>query len=329
MKKEGKTILVTGGAGYIGSHAVHRLVKEGHKVVVYDNMGNGHAENLPKEAILINGDLSDKAKLDKVFKENKFDAVIHFAGFIEAGESVINPSRFYWNNVVNSLNLLDAMVQNNVKKIIFSSTAALFGFPDQIPITEETRTGPINPYGKTKLVIEYMLEDFDTAYGLKHIALRYFNAAGADYGIGEDHKPETHLIPLVLDVALGRRKEIKIFGTDYKTKDGTYIRDYIHVTDLVDAHILALNKLLTENKSDKYNLGSEKGYSVKEIVEAARKITGHPIPAVETDRRPGDPAILIADSAKIRKELGWKAKHDLNSIIKSAWEWHKKRFKTM
>jgi UDP-glucose 4-epimerase len=317
-------ILVTGGAGYIGSHAVRSLQKEGYEIVVYDSLLNGHKESLPDEIRLVVADLADQGILDKTFKEGKFDAVIHFAGFIEAGESMKDPAKFYRNNVVNTLNLLEAMIKNNVKKIIFSSTAALFGYPDEIPIKEETRKDPVNVYGTTKLVIEGMLKDFEMAHGLKFIALRYFNAAGADFGIGEDHDPETHLIPLVLQVALGKRKEIKIFGTDYLTKDGTCIRDYIHVVDLVDAHLLALKKLLKESKSEHYNLGNGQGYSVKEIVKAARDITGHPIPAIEVERRPGDPAILIADSTKIRKELGWKPKHDLKAIIRSAWEWHSK-----
>ncbi len=321
MEKISK-ILVTGGAGYIGSHTVRRLLAKKHDVVIYDNLCNGHKASVPKEAKLIVGDLCDAKKLDSVFKENKFDAVIHFAAFIEAGESMKEPARFYRNNVVNTLNLLEAMTNNGVKKIIFSSTAALFGYPDLVPIKEDTKKCPINVYGQTKLMIEQMLSDFEMAYGLKYIALRYFNAAGADFGIGEDHKPETHLIPLVLQAALGKRKEIKIFGTDYPTKDGTCVRDYIHVTDLADAHVLALDSLLKTNKSAQYNLGNGTGYSVKQIIEAARKITGHPINAIETERRPGDPSILIADSSKIEKELGWKPKHDLNSIIKSAWEWH-------
>jgi len=316
-------ILVTGGAGYIGSHAVRRLLQNNYEVIVYDSLINGHKESLPAEAELVVGDLNDKEKLDKLFKKNNFDAVMHFAAFIEVGESMKNPAKFYRNNVVNTLNLLEAMASNNVKKIIFSSTAALFGYPDKIPISESTKKCPVNVYGRTKLMIEQMLQDFDAAYGLKFISLRYFNAAGADFGIGEDHNPETHLIPLVLQVALGKRKEIKIFGTDYSTKDGTCIRDYIHVTDLVDAHILALKKLFSTNKSNYYNLGNGKGYSVKEIIEVARKITGHQIPAIKSKRRAGDPAVLIADSTKIQKELGWKPKYDLKEIIKSAWEWHK------
>jgi len=316
-------ILVTGGAGYIGSHTVRILLKNKYEVIVYDSLINGHKESLPAEAELIVGDLNDKEKLDKLFKENNFDAVIHFAGFIEVGESMKNPAKFYRNNVVNTLNLLEAMVRNNVKKIIFSSTAALFGYPDEIPIKEKTKKEPVNVYGRTKLIIEQMLSDFDLAYDLKFIALRYFNASGADFGIGEDHNPETHLIPLVLQVALGKRDSIKIFGTDYPTKDGTCIRDYIHVTDLADAHMLALKKLLSIDKSNYYNLGNGDGYSVKEIIEVARKITGHPIPAIKSERRVGDPAVLVADSTKIQKELGWKPKYDLKAIIKSAWEWHK------
>jgi len=312
-------ILVTGGAGYIGSHAVRRLLQYNYKVVVYDNLVNGHKESLPAEAELVVGDLNDKEKLDKLFKEHEFDAVMHFAGFIEVGESMKNPAKYYKNNVVNTLNLLEAMVNNNVKKIIFSSTAALFGYPDEIPIKEETKKEPVNVYGRTKLMTEQMLKDFDAAYGLKFIALR----SGADFGIGEDHNPETHLIPIILQVAMGKRKAIKIFGTDYLTKDGTCIRDYIHVTDLINAHVLALKKLLSANESNYYNLGNGNGYSVKEIIEAAREITSHPIPAIKSKRRSGDPAVLVADSTKIQKELGWKPKYDLKAIIKSAWEWHK------
>jgi len=316
-------ILITGGAGYIGSHAVRVLLDKGHQIVVYDNCVNGHKESVPENAELFVGDLSDKEKLNQVFKKYKFDAVIHFAAFIEAGESMKEPAIFYRNNVVNTLNLLETMTANGVKRIVFSSTAALFGYPDKIPIDEDTKKEPINVYGMTKLIIEHMLKDFEMAYGLKYMALRYFNAAGADFGIGEDHHPETHLIPIVLQVALGKRDKIMIFGTDYDTRDGTCIRDYIHVSDLVDAHILALDKLLTTGQSDQYNLGSGQGYSVKEIIDAAREVTGHPIPAEEAERRPGDPAVLVADSAKIKKELGWQPKHDLKSIISSAWEWHK------
>lgn len=326
IKGDGKIVkvLVTGGAGYIGSHTVRVILKKGYEVVVYDNLVNGHRKSLPRGVELIEADLADVEKLDLVFAKYKFDAVVHFAGFIEAGESMKDPVKFYRNNCVNTLNLLETMMKHDVKNMIFSSTAALFGYPDQMPITEDTKMCPINVYGETKLIIEHMLRDFDIAYGLKSICLRYFNAAGADFEVGEDHDPETHLIPLILQVALGKRKEIKIFGTDYNTDDGTCVRDYIHVTDLAEAHVLALKRLLETGKSDQYNLGNGKGYSVRDIIETVREVTGHPIPAVKAERREGDPPILIADSTKIKKELGWTPTHDLKAIIKSAWEWHKK-----
>lgn len=317
-------ILVTGGAGYIGSNCAYKLLEAGHDVVVYDNLVYGHKESLPENAVFVEGDLSDTAKLDSVFKKHKIDAVMHFAAYAYVGESVENPRKYFQNNYVNGLNLLNATVDNGVKNIIFSSTCAIFGVPENIPITEELPKDPINPYGLAKLMFEKTLDWYDKAYGLKSICLRYFNAAGADFGIGEDHEPETHLIPLILQVALGKRKEIKIFGTDYPTKDGTCVRDYIHITDLSDAHILALEKLMESGKSDRYNLGVGKGHSVKEIIEISREVTGHHILAVETGRRPGDPPVLIADSAKIKKELGWEPKHDIKDIIKSAWEWHSK-----
>ena len=321
-------ILVTGGAGYIGSHTVRELLNKDYKVVVYDNLSTGHREFVPKDAIFIKGDLKDKKKLDSVFKKYKIDSVMHFAAFIEAGESVKYPLSFYENNVVNSLNLFKVMIKNNVKKIIFSSSAAIYGIPKNIPVKEDDPTNPINPYGHTKLVVEEILEYLDKAYGIKFIALRYFNAAGAalDSTIGEKHSSETHLIPIILNVALNKKKNIKIFGTDYPTKDSTCIRDFIHVTDLANAHILALKALNKKNaKSKYYNLGSEKGYSVKEVIDVCRKVTGHKIPEVKSNRRPGDPPVLIASSEKIKKELKWKPKHtDLNIIVKSSWNWIKK-----
>jgi UDP-glucose 4-epimerase len=319
-------ILVTGGAGYIGSHTVRELLKKGHEVVIYDNLFNGHKEFVPKEAILIKGDLSDTKKLESVFKRYKIDAVIHFAAFIEAGESVTDPLKFFNNNVVNSINLISVMIKNSVKKIIYSSSASVYGIPKKVPIDEDSELKPINPYGETKFMVEKILKDCDTAHDLKFIALRYFNAAGAsmDSSIGEMHNPETHLVPLILQVASGKRKDIKIFGTDYKTKDGTCIRDYIHVIDLANAHILALEALNKGAKSNFYNLGNERGYSVKEVIDMCRKVTGKEIPAVETERRPGDPDSLIASSKKIKKELGWKPLYDLKAIVESAWNWHKK-----
>ncbi len=313
-------VLVTGGAGYIGSHTVRVLLKEGYDVVVYDSLENGHRESLPKDVEVVVGNLAETDKLDKVFKSHKIDAVMHFAGYIEAGESMKEPLKYFKNNLGNGVKLLDVMLDNNVKKIIYSSTAAVYGEPNSVPITEEHEKNPTNYYGLSKLMFEQVL-DSCKAQGLKSISLRYFNASGAAFGIGEDHDPETHLIPLILRVPLGKRAEIKIFGTDYDTKDGTCVRDYIHVVYLARAHILALKALL-EGKEGKYNLGSGKGYSVKEVIEAARDAAGKEIKAVEAPRREGDPAVLIASSEKIKKELGWEPEFGLRDIIKSAWEWH-------
>lgn len=326
-----RKVLVTGGAGYIGSHVVRVLLDKGYGVVILDNLCNGHEECIPEGVKFYKIDLRDKFGLESVFSENNFDVVMHFAGFIEVGESMVNPSIFYENNVSNSINLLNTMIKFGVKKIVYSSTAAIFGNPEKIPILEDDLKKPVNVYGRTKLIIENVLEDYDFAHGMKSICLRYFNAAGAGYDIGEDHNPETHLIPLVLQVALGKREDIKIFGTDYETKDGTGIRDYLHVLDLAEAHILALENLFKTNKSEKYNLGNGRGYSVKEIIDAAKEITGKHILFVEVGRREGDPAVLIADFSKIKNELGWNPKYDLKEIIGSSWEWHNKNpegFKT-
>ncbi|MDI3518514.1 MAG: UDP-glucose 4-epimerase [Caldanaerobacter sp.] len=318
-------ILVCGGAGYIGSHAVYALLKRNEEVVVVDNLATGHSESVLGGKLYI-GDLRDEDFLDKVFSENNIEAVMHFAASSLVGESVENPFKYYENNVCGTLSLLKAMKKHGVKKIVFSSTAAVYGEPERIPIEEGDRTEPTNPYGETKRAIEKMLKWADTAYGIKYIALRYFNVAGAvETGeIGEDHSPETHLIPIILQVALGKRDKVMIYGNDYPTKDGTPIRDYIHVMDLVDAHILALEKLREENKSEVYNLGNGEGFTVKEVIEVARKVTGHPIPAEVTGRRPGDPAVLVASSEKAMKDLGWRPKYaSLEEIIKSAWMWHK------
>ena len=264
-----------------------------------------------------------KENLRKIFRNHKIDVVMHFAGFIEVGESMLNPRIFHENNIVNSLNLLEVMLEFGVKKIIYSSSASIFGIPRDIPVSEDARKNPVSVYGMTKLMVENILKDYDVAYEIKSICLRYFNASGAGYDIGEDHNPETHLIPLVLQVALGKRENIKIFGIDYPTRDGTGIRDYVHVLDLARAHLLALQKLLKENKSERYNLGSGKGYSVREIIETAKKVTGKEISLIETDRRCGDPPFLIADSLKIKRELKWFPKFSLYEIIESAWKWHK------
>lgn len=323
-----KTILVTGGAGYIGSHTVKELLKQDYKVIVYDSLENGYPEAVLPPAKLIIGDLANKEKLNKVFKENKIDAVIHFAGYIEAGESVKNPGKYFYNNVANGLNLLEAMIANNVNKIVFSSSAAVYGEPENIPILETDKKEPTNTYGLTKLMFEQILNRYEIAYGLKSISLRYFNAAGADPEgqLGENHKPESHLIPLILKAALGKRENVKIFGTDYDTPDGTCIRDYIHVCDLAQAHILALEKLFSNSKSTTYNLGNGQGFSVKEVINLAKKITRIDFPVIETERRAGDPARLVASSEKAKKELGWQPRYsDLETIIKTAWEWEKRK----
>jgi len=323
MGNKKMNILVTGGAGFIGSHTVRLLLNKKYKIIILDNLSKGHKKSILKDVKFHKTDLADKNNIKKIFQENKIDAVMHFAGYIEAEESMKRPKDFYRNNVVTTINLLDVMLEFNVKNLIFSSSAAIFGIPKNIPVDEDAEKNPFNVYGTTKLIVEKILNDYDFTYGLKSICLRYFNAAGAGYGIGEDHNPETHLIPLVLKVALGKNKKIQIFGTDYPTKDGTCIRDYIHVLDLADAHILALQRLLKTKKSEQYNLGSEQGYSVREIIEIAREITNKKILVAEAKRRVGDIPILIADSSKIKKELGWNPKFALRDIIKSAWEWHK------
>ncbi|SEC23710.1 UDP-glucose 4-epimerase GalE [Paenibacillus sp. GP183] len=317
-------ILVTGGAGYIGSHAVAELLDKGEDVVVVDNLQQGHREAV-LGGKLYEGDLRDGAFLDQVFSENTIDAVIHFAASSLVGESMKDPGKYYHNNVYGTLCLLEKMNQYGVAKIVFSSTAATYGEPEHIPILESDRTQPTNTYGETKLAMEKMMKWFDTAHGIKYVSLRYFNAAGAHIGgkIGEDHSPETHLIPIILQVALGQRTHISIFGEDYATPDGTCIRDYIHVSDLAEAHVLAVEKLRQGADSSIYNLGIGKGFSVKEVVDIARKVTGHEIPVVIEPRRAGDPAELIASSDRARRELGWKPSRDsLEAIIESAWKWH-------
>lgn len=317
-------ILVTGGAGYIGSHTVAELLAKGEQVVVVDNLQQGHRDAL-LGGKLYAGDLRDADFLDTVFRENEIDAVIHFAANSLVGESMQNPGKYYHNNVYGTLCLLEKMNAYGVKKIVFSSTAATYGEPENVPIQETDRTLPTNAYGETKLAMEKMMRWFDTAHGIKYVSLRYFNAAGAHESgrIGEDHSPETHLVPLVLQVALEQRAHISVFGDDYATADGTCIRDYIHVTDLADAHILAVEKLRAGGESAVYNLGSGTGFSVKQVIEIARAVTGHPIPAVIEARRAGDPATLIASSERARVELGWRPKRDsMEQIIASAWKWH-------
>ncbi|MDD4937810.1 MAG: UDP-glucose 4-epimerase GalE [Candidatus Shapirobacteria bacterium] len=319
-------ILIVGGAGYIGSHINKELNKQGYKTVVFDSLVKGHKEAV-KWGEFFEGDLGNIENIREVFKKYPIEAVLHFAAFIEVGESVIDPQKYYQNNVKNTLNLFQVMLETQVKKIIFSSTAATFGNPKYTPIDEKHPQIPINPYGQAKLMVEKILADYDAAYGLKYIALRYFNACGADLEteIGENHNPESHLIPLILDAAAGKREDIKIFGTDYPTPDGTCVRDYIHVADLAQAHILALKKLVEGGESDQFNLGNGSGFSVKQVIEVAKKVTGIDFKVTEVERRVGDPPILVADSTKAKNILNWQPKYaDLETIIDSAWKWHRK-----
>jgi len=316
-------ILVVGGAGYIGSHTVRLLMEAGHDVVVYDNLSRGHRAAVP-EGLLVDGELADQAKLIDVMRSKQIDSVMHFAAFALVGESVADPALYYRNNVIAAIELLDAMRQADVKKIVFSSTTATYGAPETIPIPETTPQQPINPYGFTKLVFEQALADYAAAYDFAYAALRYFNAAGArpDGSIGEDHDPESHLIPIVLQVALGQRESITIFGDDYPTSDGTCIRDYIHVDDLGAAHLAALERL-EPGKGLCVNLGTGRGTSVREIIRACREVSGHPIPEVIGARRPGDPPELVADATLAETLLGWKTRYnDVGSIVETAWKWH-------
>lgn len=317
-------VLVVGGAGYIGSHTVNLLKNQGHNPVIYDDFSKGHKEvgNI-LNVKMVEGDLSDKNRLKEVFISEKIDVVMHFAAFIEVGESVINPSKYYENNVAKVLKLLDAMVENKILRFIFSSTAATFGEPIMERINETHPQNPINPYGQSKLMVEKILKDYEKAYGMKSVIFRYFNACGADMEgkIGESHDPESHLIPLILQAASGRRDSIKVFGTDYSTKDGTCIRDYVHVYDLAQAHILGMEKMNIENQSFDYNLGSGSGYSVKEIIDNVKKVTGKDFKIEYVDRRAGDPGLLVADSTKAESELNWKPKYSLENIVQSAWKW--------
>lgn len=319
-------ILVLGGAGYIGSHTVRELIDAGEDVVIIDNLETGHIEAVHEKAVFYQGDIRDKAFVDSVLDKEDIDAVIHFAANSLVGESMTNPLKYYDNNLYGTKVLLESMVEHGVNKIVFSSTAATYGEPERIPILETDRTEPTNPYGETKLSMEKMMKWTDKAHGLRYVALRYFNACGAhvDGTIGEAHNPETHLIPLILQVPNGQREKISIYGDDYDTKDGTCVRDYIHVTDLAQAHILAVKYLMAGNESNVFNLGNGVGFTVKEVIETARKVTGHPIPAETTPRRGGDPARLIASSDKAKGVLGWKPEHaDLEEIIATAWKWHK------
>src|SRR5882724_3156047 len=318
-------ILVTGGAGYIGSVVVAQLLERGYEPIVFDDLSHGHRAALPAAARLIVGDTADHALLDRILTELQPQAAMHFAAFIEAGESMQRPEKYFRNNTANTLTLLEALLAHGVRRFVFSSTAALYGAPEKTPIEENSPLQPTNAYGESKLLVEQMLDWLQRVHGLRYACLRYFNAAGAAGEQGEDHHPESHLIPLALQVALGVRKDLAIFGTDYPTPDGTCVRDYVHVTDLASAHLLVLEALKEKDKLI-YNLGNGRGFSVREVIETVRKVTGQAIPATESPRRPGDPAVLVASSEKIKKELGWKPQFaDLASIVRSAWDWRRER----
>jgi UDP-glucose 4-epimerase len=333
-------ILVTGGAGYIGGTVARLLTEKGHKAIIFDNLSHGRRDLLPRGAEFIQGELADRPALERIFtaarEENQpFDGVLHFAALIEAGESMEHPEVFFRNNTASTLSLLEAMLACGPRLLVFSSTAAVYGEPETIPIQEDARLMPTNPYGQSKLLVEQMLAWLNRIHGFRYASLRYFNVAGAPEGPngitrGEAHQPETHLIPLVLDVALGRRASIRIFGTDYPTPDGTCIRDYIHVSDLADAHLLALDALRAASEKPLpliFNLGNGHGFSVREVIESARRVTGHPIPVEIHPRRPGDPALLVASSQKALRELGWKPRYtQLDEILRTAWSWHQKRY---
>jgi UDP-glucose-4-epimerase GalE len=318
-------ILVTGGAGYIGSHAVRLFLERGHDVWIYDNLSQGHRGAVPAERLIV-ADLAETQRLDHAMVEHRIQAVVHYAAFALVGESVKNPAKYYQNNLVNTLSLLDVMRRHVINRIVFSSTCATYGIPEQVPITEDEKQQPINPYGNAKFAVELALADYAAAYNLGYAALRYFNAAGAapDASIGEDHDPETHLIPLVLQAILGQRPVIEVFGTDYATPDGTCIRDYIHVDDLAEAHLLALQKL-EPGMQLKLNLGTGRGYSVREVIQVAEEVTGKKVPVKEGPRRPGDPPALVAAAAKGQQALDWRPRYtDLRSIIETAWNWHRR-----
>lgn len=330
MTSHNLTILVTGGAGYIGSHTVLALQNQGYQIIVLDNLIYGHRELIEifPAVKLIVGDINDAQLLKNIFSTYDITAVIHFAAYAYVGESITDPRKYYRNNVVGSLTLLEAMVDHGINKIVFSSTCATYGIPDTVPITEDQLQNPINPYGTSKLAVEKILLDFSQAYGFKSVIFRYFNAAGADPKgrVGEDHTPETHLIPLILYTALGKRSQINIYGTDYSTPDGTCIRDYIHVSDLAQAHILGLEYLLQGGNTNIFNLGNGNGFSVREMIETAQLVTNRPIKVLEGDRRPGDPPILVGSSAKAHRILGWQPQYPLaKDILHHAWSWHQKR----
>jgi UDP-glucose 4-epimerase len=318
-------ILITGGAGYIGGTVAAILASRGHAVTVYDNLSHSTRAMVPTNINFVEGNVADRARLERLLALG-FDGVMHFAAFIEAGESMAKPEKYFSNNSVASLDLIEAMLVTDVRRLVFSSTAAVYGEPASTPIREDAALAPANPYGESKLLVEKMLAWMYRVHGFPYASLRYFNVAGAAGGRGEAHEPESHLIPLVLDVALGRRDKIMIYGDDYPTPDGTCVRDYIHIEDLVEAHLLALEALSSGGQLI-YNLGNGSGFTVREVIETARRVTGHPIPAEVVPRRPGDPAVLIASSEKIERELGWKPRHtSLDTIVASAWEWHQRRY---
>jgi UDP-glucose 4-epimerase len=317
-------ILVVGGAGYIGSAVAVVLRNAGHTVVAYDDLSHGHRRALPDGVPLVVGDVGDAAALDGAFRQHRFDAVLHFAAMIEAGESMRIPDRYFRTNVAGTMTLLETMLRHDVKRFVFASTAAIYGDTSDKPVREDMPLRPTNPYGESKRIVEQMLDWIGRAHGLRYAALRYFNIAGAlDADRGEDHRPESHLIPLVLSVASGKRPHIALYGTDHPTPDGTCVRDYIHVADLADAHLRVLDAFETRARMV-YNLGTGTGFSVRQVIAAARRVTGHPIPVAEQARRPGDPAVLVASADLIRTDLGWQPQHDLDAIIASAWDWHRK-----
>ncbi|HEY6377474.1 MAG TPA: UDP-glucose 4-epimerase GalE [Edaphobacter sp.] len=319
-------ILVTGGAGYIGGTVCRMLLAGGHTVTVFDNLCHSKRLAVAEGVEFVEGDLADRAPVEKTLRDGGFDGVMHFAALIEAGESMQRPEIYFRNNTASTLTLLEAMLATGHDKLVFSSTAACYGEPETTPILEDAKLAPTNPYGESKLLVEYMLRWMNQSHGFRYASLRYFNVAGAIDGYGEAHEPESHLIPLILDVALGRRGSIKIFGQDYPTKDGTCVRDYIHVQDLADAHLLALGALKEKSRLI-YNIGNGQGFTVREVIESVQRVTGRAIAVEECPRRPGDPAVLVASSEKIKAELGWKPKFaELDQIISSAWEWHQKRY---
>jgi UDP-glucose 4-epimerase len=319
-------LLVTGGAGYIGGTVAELLLNKGHEVTIYDNLCHGHRSMVPARAEFVQGELADQSRLEEIFSSGTFDGVMHFAALIEAGESMRRPELYFRNNSAATLTLLEAMLAKGVHRLVFSSTAAVYGEPESTPIREDAPLRPTNAYGESKLLVEQMLNWMNRVHGFRYASLRYFNVAGAIEGRGEAHEPESHLIPLILDVALGKRKSIKVFGQDYPTPDGTCIRDYIHVQDLAHAHLLAF-EALSERDRLIFNVGNGQGFTIRQVIESARRVTGHPIPVEEVERRPGDPAVLIASSEKIERELGWTRAFDkLDDIVASAWKWHQQRY---